>query len=233
MANAQLILVHGAWHGAWCWERVLAPLAARGIPAHTLDLPSIDRGGSRAGRRAGLSQDAAAVRELIDRTPGELIVCGHSYGGMVISHAASGSTRVKRLIYLCAFMPEPGQSLVAIGGNAPWVKIDEDGMTLPDPALAAELFYGDCDPATQAWAVAQLRPQPSDAFIEAVPAPAWRDIPASYIVCSQDAALPAQLQRSLFAPRARDVHELEASHSPFLSQPTMLAELLASIAALQ
>ena len=250
-----LVLVHGAWHGAWCWERVLEPLARRGIEVLTLDLPSVlhEADGSAAAsvadarsraalmRRApdgaaspapaGLAADAAAVRALIEARDGEVVLCGHSYGGMVISLAASGSAPVARLVYLCAFVPQAGQSLVSLGGSehAPWIEMRADGTTLPDLTRAAQVFYGDCDPATQSWAISRLRPQPATAFTEPVPAPAWEQCSSSYIVCARDQAMPAELQRTVFAPRTQDVHELDVSHSPFLSQPEALAELLARI----
>jgi pimeloyl-ACP methyl ester carboxylesterase len=223
-----LILVHGAWHGSWCWERVTPLLAARGLAVHTVELPSVSAPESSAVREAALSADASAVRAVMDAVAGPVVLCGHSYGGMVISLAASGRRRASRLTYLCAFMPEAGQSLLACGEGipTPWIRALDDGMTLPHLTRAADVFYADCDSATVRWAVSRLRPQPAAAYAEPVPDPAWREIPSTYIVCNEDRAIPAELQRSLFAPRAQQVLELAASHSPFLSQPAALAELL-------
>lgn len=238
LVRPTLLLVHGAWHGSWCWERLIAPLAQRGVVARTIDLPSVH--GPAAPQRqlappppptAALVDDAAAVRALAAAIDGPVILCGHSYGGMVISLAASGGTRIVRLVYLCAFVPDPGESLNDIGGGrpAPWIVLRENGTCIPDPALAADLFYGDCDAPTQAWAMSRLRPQPTRAFTEAVPSPAWQQIPSSYIACTQDHAMPIDVQRRL-ASKVDDGIELEASHSPFLSQPVPLAAQLASIA---
>lgn len=223
-----LILVHGAWHGSWCWERLLAPLAQRALPVRTLDLPSVHGG---LGSSGDLSEDAAAIRALIASTDGPLILCGHSYGGMVISLAAASDARVARLVYLCAFMPDAGQSLNAAGGGrvAPWIQVRPDGTTLPDPAQAPELFYGDCDGPTQQWALARLRPQPAAAFAEPVPAPAWQRVASTYILCTLDRCMPLERQQS-FAVKAGETLQLEASHSPFLSQPVLLADTLARIA---
>jgi pimeloyl-ACP methyl ester carboxylesterase len=225
-APATVVLVHGAWHGSWCWERVVRELAARGVTARTLDLPSV---GGAPGE--SLTSDAAAVRKVIDAERGPVVLCGHSYGGMVISLAAAASERVARLIYLCAFVPEDGQSLVTTGGGgelAPWICHNADGSTIPDLTRAPELFFGDCDPPTQAWAVGKLRPQRPEAFSEPVPQPAWRRIDSTFIVCAQDGAMPPELQRGVFAPRARRVIELHSGHSPFLSQPVALAGVLAT-----
>jgi pimeloyl-ACP methyl ester carboxylesterase len=237
-SGATLILVHGAWHGSWCWERLVPHLQQRRIAVRTVDLPSVShramqhspsRAGSsaRSDRPVGLRDDADAVRAVIDSLEGPVVLCGHSYGGMVISLAAS-RPRVARLIYLCAFMPEPRQSLVAIGGDdhAPWVRTLPGDMSLPDLDLAGEVFYNDCDGPTRAWAIAQLAPQCNAAFVTPVARPAWRDIPSTYLVCARDGALPPDLQRTLFAPRAERSIELDSGHSPFLSQPAALAEAL-------
>jgi len=222
-----VVLVHGAWHGSWCWQRVVPQLERLGLAVRVLDLPSV--GG---GAHENLSSDAAAVRAVLDRLDAPALLCGHSYGGMVISLAASGRADVAHLVYLCAFMPEEGQSLIAIGGgrNAPWIRQFDDGTALPDLDRAGDLFYADCDPDTRSWAVGQLRRQRAAAYAEPVPRPAWREIDSTYILCAQDRAMPPELQRNVFAPRARAVRELQTSHSPFLSQPAALAELLASLA---
>jgi pimeloyl-ACP methyl ester carboxylesterase len=224
-----LVLVHGAWHGSWCWQRVVPLVESRGIAVRAVDLPSTS---AHTTVENNLSGDAAAVGKVIDDIAGEVVLCGHSYGGMVISHElAGGHPRVAHLAYLCAFVPSRGESLFGIGGGkpAPWIRTDERRMTLPDLSRAAEVFYADCESDTQQWAIGQLRLQPSAPFEEAVPVPAWEKVPSTYIVCVQDRALPEDLQRNVFATRTRATRELNASHSPFLSQPTQLAELLAAI----
>ncbi len=225
-----IVLVHGAWHGSWCWQRVTPLLERRGIAVRTVDLPSV---GAEPGTTTDLSADAAAVRAVVDDIGGPVVLCGHSYGGMVISHVAA--ERVVRLVYLCAFMPAEGESLVSIGGgkNAPWIQALDGGLMLPDPAQADEVFYADCDAATRQWAKSRLRPQSGATVIEPVPRPAWRKIPSTYVVCANDMAMPADLQRNVFAPRASEMLELQASHSPFLSQPAAVADLLAERAAFQ
>jgi len=125
-------------------------------------------------------------------------------------------------------MPEPRQSLVDIGGNqhAPWVRMLDEEMTLPDLSLAGEVFYNDCDTSTREWATARLAPQCKSAFAAPVARPAWHEVPSTYIVCARDAAIPPDLQRTLFAPRAERTIELDTGHSPFLSQPAVLAHAL-------
>ena len=222
-----IVLVHGAWHGAWCWQRVVPLLTSRHFVVRTVELPSVGAGPDVT---VGLEDDGAAVRAVMDEVGGPVLLCGHSYGGMVISHASSRHPRVTKLVYLCAFVSESGESLVAIGQGrlAPWVQVLDGGLTLPDPTQAAELFYSDCDAETQVWAVGKLRPQCAAPFSDGVPHPGWKDIPSTYVICSDDRAMLPGWQRNLFAPRLDKVVELNSSHSPFLSQPSALADVLAA-----
>jgi pimeloyl-ACP methyl ester carboxylesterase len=100
----KVVLVHGAWHGPWCWEGVVAALEARGIEADAVELPL-----------AGYAADCDAARAAIEAAGDGAVVCGHSYGGAVISRAASGLPNVSRLVYLTAFQTEPGED-----PNASW-----------------------------------------------------------------------------------------------------------------
>ena len=224
-AKPTIVLVHGAWHGAWCWERLVAVLEYRQCAVRTVELPSVDAGPNVT---VGLESDAAAVRAVVDEVDGPVLLCGHSYGGMVISKASYRLPKVSKLVYLCAFVPESGESLVSIGGGqlAPWIQLKDGGLTVPDLGRAAELFYADCDSATQAWAIGQIRPQCAAPFSDAVMHPGWKEILSTYIVCSADRAMPPDWQRDLFAPRLNKVVQIDSSHSPFLSRPTELAELL-------
>ena len=197
----------------------------RGVAVKAVDLPSV---GASPGSGANLSADAKAVEAELEKVPGPVVLCGHSYGGMVISHVRAKN--VARLVYLCAFMPLEGQSLVAAGGGnqAPWIQMLEGGLMLPDPARTGELFYGDCATDVREWARTMIRPQASATTLEPVTHPSWRNIPSTYVVCTQDMAMPVQAQRNGFAPHATAVVELQASHSPFFSQPEAVAELLAA-----
>jgi pimeloyl-ACP methyl ester carboxylesterase len=223
--RSTVVLVHGGWHGSWCWTQVVPPLERRGLSVRTIDLPSID---ADPDDRSALSGDAAAVAALLDELHEPALLCGHSYGGMVITQAAAGRKDVARLVYLCAFMPDAGESLLSIiGERAPWIVAHEDGRWLPDLEQATATFYGDCDTETQRASVARLRPMPTAVVEEPVSAAPWREIPSTYVVCTKDMAIPVEWQRELFAPRAADVIELEASHSPFFSHPSAVADLLA------
>lgn len=224
-AQSTIVLVHGAWHGSWCWERVTPLLEKRGLTVRTVDLPSV---GAKPGAATDLSADAAVVDAIIERASGPVVLCGHSYGGMVISRAAAKG--VSRLVYLCAFMPLEGESLNLAGGGkpAPWIQPLDGGLMQPDPSQVETLFFGDCEPAVTQWAKSKLRPQSLATVIEPVAAPSWRRIPSTYVVCANDMAMPPEVQRNVFAKRATEVMELQASHSAFLSQPAAVADLLAA-----
>ena len=222
-----VVLVHGAWHGSWCWQRVTPLLERQGVTVRTVDLPSV---GAKPGAGTDLSADAAAVDAVIEGLAGPVVLCGHSYGGMVISRVESKS--VSRLVYLCAFMPLEGQSLVTTGDGkpAPWIQSLDGDLMQPDPARAGDLFYNDCDPDVREWAKSRIRPQSSAIMFEPVARPAWRRIPSTYVVCVNDKALPASVQRDVFGTRASELVALQTSHSPFLSQPEAVADLLVTSA---
>jgi pimeloyl-ACP methyl ester carboxylesterase len=223
--HSTVVLVHGGWHGSWCWARVVPLLERRGLSVHAVDLPSID---ADPDDRSALSGDAAAVVALLDDLREPALLCGHSYGGMVITQAAAGREDVAQLVYLCAFMPDEGESLLSIvGERPPWIVAHDDGRWLPDLEQAAATFYADCDAEIQRASIARLRPMPTAPIEEPVSSAPWRGIPSTYIVCTQDVAIPVEWQRERFAPRADEVVELEASHSPFFSHPSALANLLA------
>jgi pimeloyl-ACP methyl ester carboxylesterase len=208
---------------------VVPLLEERGVHALTVDLPSVD---CDPANPVGLAADAAAVERVLDGAAGPFVVCGHSYGGMVITRATAGRSDVVHLVYVCAFMPDAGESLFMLtGGPAPWIALLEDGRTLPDPEHSARVSYADCDAETRAAAIRRLRPQVGTPFVEAVPAAAWREIPSTYVVCTADESMPVEVQREVFAPRAQHVVELVSSHAPFFSQPEKLADLLAETAA--
>jgi pimeloyl-ACP methyl ester carboxylesterase len=223
MADATVVLVHGAWHGAWCWDAVVAGLEARRVPVTAVELPL-----------TSLADDVAATRAAIDGAGGPVVLCGHSYGGSVITEAGDHPA-VAHLVYLCAFALEPGESPAnaAPDAGAPStdlgsaLRISEDGATVDldrDGARAA--FYQDCDPADADAALARLRPMALGCLMTPVTKAAWRDRPSTYAVCTEDQAVHEDLQRVL-AARCTTSVEWPTGHSPFLSRPELVVELLA------
>jgi pimeloyl-ACP methyl ester carboxylesterase len=226
---AEVVLVHGAWHGAWCWDAVVAELRRLGLQATAVELPF-----------GGLPADAAAARSAIEAAGPATVVVGHSYGGNVITEAAAGLPRVSRLVYLAAFLTEPSADTSAFisAKLAESIVVDERGITV-DAARAAEVFYGDADPVTALAMIARLRPMPLAAAEQSKSAgstgpawtvPAWRSIPATYVACTNDQAIPVDAQREM-AALAEEVVEWPTDHSPFVTRPEAIAELIAGYVA--
>lgn len=218
-----VLLVPGAWHGAWMWASVVRELAAREWPVQTVDLPST---GDRTGPRAGLYKDAEVVRRRINEIGGPVVVVGHSYGGAVVSEAA-GLSNVQHIVNVCGFQLDIGESLLSsIGGNVPpfWT-IDDDVITLNG---ARELLYYDVPPEVANRAIQQLKPLSWIAVTEPLTAAAWRTVPSTYIMCDRDTSSPTG--QEFFAARATMVRHLPSSHSPHASMPSALTDLIVEAA---
>lgn len=213
---AGVVLVHGAWHGAWCWHGVVDDLERRGVAVDAVELPF-----------TGFDHDVAAARAAIERAGPGSVVVAHSYGGLVVTEAAAGMTGLARLVYLAAFLGEGTASLADVDpALAAGLRLDGDGVGI-DPEVARAVFYGQSDDAAAAAAVAQLRPLLMDREPGGSGTPAWRTTPTTYVVCTEDAALPPAAQRAM-AAQATDVLEWPTDHSPFLTRPDAVADLVES-----
>ena len=228
-SRATLVLVHGAWHDSECWQRVLPLLGPHFKSAVRVELPS-----GASPTPAGLEADASHLNETLAGIDGPVVLCGHSYGGMVISAADPTRCELRHLFYVCAYLAEPGESLDSSLRNAGerrpghWIRRLSDGRTCVDRERAGALFYNDCDDETRSLAISQLRPHWGAAFTDAGSTAAWRSVPATYVVCTLDQALSPRLQREVYAPRAVRLATLVSGHSPFLSVPQQLAQVLVS-----
>jgi pimeloyl-ACP methyl ester carboxylesterase len=235
---ARFVLVHGAFHGAWCWEPLVAELSGtHGHAVTTLDLPGH---GEDETPVADVTLDAYAQKicDTLAEEPEPAVLVGHSMGGVAITQAAARCPeRIARLIYVAAFLPGDGQSLVDLTklpegtGDMVQENMVVEGeppvATMPGDA-AREAFYGRCSPQQAARAVEQLRPQALAPFVTPVSLDeAASRIPRAYVIATDDRAIPTALQRRLVAdnPDVESV-EIESDHSPFLSAPTDLAAAL-------
>jgi pimeloyl-ACP methyl ester carboxylesterase len=236
-AQPTAVLVHGAWHGAWCFERVLDGLRDAGMPAIAVDLPGH---GDDPGPLTDLHGDADRVREVLDGIDGDCILLGHSYGGAVITEAGVHPA-VRHLVYLCAFNLDGSEACMttaieeAAAAGISWETQADPGLVEhADGTLtitnAAASFYNDCDGQTVAWALARLGPQPTVTLQQQPAAVAWRERPSTYVVCTDDRGPHPDLQRIL-ARRCTNVVEWPTSHSPFFSAPERVVDLLVRIGA--
>lgn len=219
MSGVEIVLVHGSWHGSWCWDLLRAELGELGRVTHAVDLPSM------SGPAHGVEADAKVVREKVDSIDGPVLLLGHSYGGVVVSQASAGAGNVARLVYLAAFMLDDGQSPTSTVGR----EVPAEVEMLPPYGDPVDAFYADVPAELARDAAARLRPQSAQAARDRQRGAGWRDIPSTYILCERDKAVPPALQEQM-SGRAGEVWRLDAGHSPFLSMPADLAALLAKIA---
>lgn len=233
---AEFLLVHGSCHGAWCWRDVVPALTALGHTARAIDLPGH---GQNPCPIADITLDRYADT-ILDALNGQTIVVGHSMAGFPISAAAEkDSSQIDRLIYVCAYAPRHGLSLVDMRREAPRqplleaIEKTDDGLgfVFRDDKLATALYH-DCPPGTAEYArenlcVQAITPQATPITLTN----RYASVPKTYILCDDDQAIPPEYQATMTQdwPR-RDVITLKASHSPFFSQPHALSAQLDRIA---
>jgi pimeloyl-ACP methyl ester carboxylesterase len=240
---ARFVCVHGAFGGAWCWEPVTGALEAAGHTVEAIDLPG---GGDDPTPVEGITLESCAARvcQALDSRPEPAILVGYSMGGAVITQAAGDRPdKVSSLVFVCAFMPSDGQSLLdlthlpegaddMIQANIV-IEGDPPVATLPDEATAAAV-YNCCTQEQVAQSLARRRPQAVAVFASPVRVdePVLAAIPRSYVLTLQDHSIPPALQRRMIAEHPCErVIELDADHAPFYSATGELTAALLEVAA--
>jgi pimeloyl-ACP methyl ester carboxylesterase len=233
--SRHVVLVHGAWHGAWCWASLQAELDRRGIASHAIDLPGH---GTSVRPLGGLHHDAAHVSDTLDHLGlVDVVLVGHSYGGAVITHAAAGRTDIAHLAYIAAFALDDGESVngalrsferhsVALGAA---VRMQDDGTTTLDPEIAAAALYGSCSDDMIAAALPRLSAQPVATMTEIVAGNVRAEIASSYLRCLRDQAVHPEHQ-AVMAARCGEQIDIDTDHSPFISATAVVADHLERIA---
>jgi len=229
------VLVHGAWHGGWCWYRIAARLEAAG---HTVFAPDMPGHGTDRTPIEDVTMDTivAKIGGCIDAAKEPVILAGHSYGGAVITQTAERyAAKVSRLVYVAAFLLQNGQSTFdaaadddsALNGK---VVFAPDGKTATaDPSIYREAFYANCGDEDVVLARQLLVPEAVAGFqtpMQITPENFGR-VPRDYVECTQDRAISIARQRRMHtAQPCRRVFTLETDHSPFFSAPHALTECL-------
>ncbi|GAC1629470.1 MAG: alpha/beta fold hydrolase [Nevskia sp.] len=236
---ATYVLIHGAWHGGWCYRDVAARLRAGG---HTVFTPTLSGNGASqhlGGQHITLETHVCDVTGLIETEElGDVILVGHSYGGMVITGVADRlPQRLRRLVYLDAFVPEPGDSLIACIDKAlPQefaaiyrAHFHSGGVTMMVPPLPGALFGA--TPATQAWMERHCNAQSLATFaMPALLGGAGAAVAKSYIVAEDWRPSPFQY----FAVRAEQagwpLTRMAGGHGLMMDSPEALAAVLLALA---
>jgi pimeloyl-ACP methyl ester carboxylesterase len=231
---ATFALVHGAWHGKWCWERLVPELESRGHHTIVMDLPSDDPD-------ATFEEYADVVADHLSADAGEEpILVGHSMAGPTIPLVPERHA-VRRLVYLCAVVPNPGVSVAQqladedildhgymdIRGEL----VAEGFSRWADPAKARHFMYADCDDADAEAALQRLRPQALAPYPMPCSLTAFPDVPSTYVGCRADGLVRPEWSRRAAERRlGAEFIELPGGHSPFLSRPGDLASTLDALA---
>lgn len=237
--SVSFVLIHGSFHGPWCWQRLAPLLEAQG---HRVVLPDL----MAAEPPEDLHSYARVVTAAIDALPGPIVLVGHSMGGMVASQAAERRAgRVGAIVYVAALLLRAGETLLDFIGAHETLGVEDlvlktmalnaDGSVATFPAAAApEIFYNRCASADAAWAAARLRPQATRVYRTPLETTAERlgRIPAFYVETLEDRAVsPVYQRRMVERSPCRAVLPLDTDHSPFLSCPADLAALVLAAAA--
>jgi hypothetical protein len=225
-------LVHGAFHGAWCFDKLVPELAARGLQPLAIDLPKEDPA-------AGNIRNAEVIVEALRDAGDDVVLVGHSLAGLTVPLVAAQRS-LRSLVYLCGLIPQPGKS------GFDWIptagvplfdwsacQIDHgDGTTSWDPERGVRMFANDCSAEDAAWVASRLGRQSSLPSTEACPLATLPAVPSTYIVCTHDLVIsPGWSRQAAREQLGSAAIELPADHSPFLSRPVLLAETLARLAA--
>jgi pimeloyl-ACP methyl ester carboxylesterase len=236
----RFVLVHGASHGAWCWDLLVPELKRLGHEAVAFDLPGA---GARAGEPASLSGYRDAV---VEQLVGGDILVGHSMGAAVaVVGADARPDLIRHITLLSGPLPVEGQCLSyqstspSVGGSASddaQESLAEGNMTFtPDGSAfywdrdgAYATFYQDCDADLVDWAAGRLIPQPLAPVVEPISVPSFwaAGLPRSYLMCLKDNAWPLRIGRLQAQRMGVEPLTIDSSHSPFFSQPAELAQLL-------
>jgi pimeloyl-ACP methyl ester carboxylesterase len=234
------VLIHGAWHGAWCWERVVPMLERAGHRVRAPDLPG--HGKDRTPTRdVTLQGYADRICRVLDAATEPVVLVGHSMGGIAITEAAERRPeKVRVLAYVSAFLLRDGETLVQIASG------DREALVMPNlvvsedqasatlrPEAVRDAFYGNCAPEDAAHAQSRLVPQALGPFqtpVRTTPGN-WGRIPRVYIGCARDRAITPPVQQKMCAALpCRKVVALDTDHSPFYSAPRELADHLLALA---
>jgi pimeloyl-ACP methyl ester carboxylesterase len=235
---AVIVLVHGAWLGSWVWKKLIPLLEGNDYTIFAPDLPGLGQDETLLHKITFQSYVDCLIK-LIENQNENVILVGHSMAGMVISAAAEKlPDRIFALVYLCAFLPKNGQSLMDLvndrsnhhmelefSGNFTLCKIKERNIK--------RAFFNECIEADLEIAKLLMKPQPLVAFNTSVNLSEgyFGKVPKIYIECTKDNAITIEQQREMIDSNVvHKVYSIDSDHSPFFSTPDLLSNILKDVA---
>jgi pimeloyl-ACP methyl ester carboxylesterase len=241
---ATLVLVHGSFHGSWCWAKIVPLLEREGYTVITPNLPA--SGGDPAPvENADLNSYAARIATIIDDVKGPVVLVGHSMGGIVTSQVSEmRPNRLAATVYVNGLLFRTNESLVSFLDEHKGLNVDDlvlknmkvsaDGQIATFPTdKAAEVFYNACSPADADWAKVQLTPQRTKVYADKLQLTPERygQVKRYYVRGANDHAVSPLYQEAMLKNTACEkVFTLDGDHSPFLSAPAKLAEIILAVA---
>ena len=223
--QANIMLVHGAWADGTCWSKVILLLQAKGYKVTAAQLPL-----------TSLSDDVAVTRRLLSTFTEPTVLVGHSYGGAVITGAATETPQVKALVYITAFGLDEGESLESLASQGPpppgsaAIEPDAHGYLWINRDKFHESFAGGATDSEASVMAAVQKPLSFASFGGKETAPAWKVIPSWYLVCTEDKMIPPPAQQFMAERMKATVQSVASSHCPFVSHPEAVAEIMARAA---
>jgi pimeloyl-ACP methyl ester carboxylesterase len=215
-----IVLVHGAFADASSFQYLIPLLQNDGYNVVAVQNPL-----------SSLQDDIATTKRLIDAQKGPVVVVGHSYGGVVISGAASGNPNVKALVYLAAFAPEANEPIGPLNDKYPTnlgkaLRPDAAGFLYIACDQVHDIFAADLPESAARVVCATQKPVHNSVFGATITSPAWKTIPSWYLVSRQDHALNPDLERFYAKRMGAHTSEINASHVAFISHPKVVARLI-------
>ncbi|MGC9942269.1 MAG: alpha/beta hydrolase [Verrucomicrobiota bacterium] len=224
-SNKSIVLVHGGFVDGSGWAGVYNILKKKGYNVLIVQNPT-----------KSLADDVAATKAAIDSANSDVVLVGHSYGGVVITEAGT-HPKVSSLVYITAFAPDKGESVSSLianpppGAPVPPILPPKDGYLFLDRARFAASFAADVEPNLASFMADSQVPWGLDALAGAVTDPAWKTRPSHYLVATEDKMIPPPAQRAMAGRAKAQVTEVPGSHAIYVSKPAEVAEVIEKAAA--
>jgi pimeloyl-ACP methyl ester carboxylesterase len=219
LQNATAVLVHGAWADGSCWSNVILPLRHQGLNVTSAPIPL-----------TSITDDAAALRRVIERTDGPIILVGHAYAGAVI--AVANDDRVKSLVYIAALAPDEGETVADVfyraapHSKAPKLAPDAYGLIwMPEEGFADAVAHK-ASPDQIAIMAAVQRPIAMNCIQERVPAPAWKTTPSWFLLAEEDHMIIPETQRFMAERMGAIIRSHPVDHTPMYTAPNLVVDVI-------